>query len=134
MKKRFKILYNSYFIFIAVPVILMIVSWLLEIPLDIAGIIGFGLGSIYGFFSFRFSYIEKIWIENDVLHIESKNAFLQSRKNQFEMDEISNVKIFYKKWYNDFGRSEFNIEGMHKRYNFFKTEEQMVCQLHLKES
>jgi hypothetical protein len=134
MKKRFKILYNSYFIFIAVPVILIIVSWLLEIPLDIAGIIGFGLGSIYGFFSFKFSYIDKIWIENDVLHIESTNAFLQSRKNQFEIDEMSNVKIFYKKWYNDFGRIEFNIEGMHKRYSFFKTEQEMLLRTQLKDS
>lgn len=134
MNRTCKILYNSYIIFIAAPVLTIIISLFIEIPINIAGIIGFGLGSIYGFFSFRFSYINEIWIENDMLHIESKNAFLQTRKNQFEMKEISNLKIFYKKWYNDFGRIEFNIEGFHKRYIFFKTEEQMVVQQQLKES
>ncbi|MEM0517956.1 MULTISPECIES: hypothetical protein [Aequorivita] len=50
------------------------------------------------------------------------------------MEKISHIKIFNKKWYNDFGRIEFNIEGAHKRYNFFKTEEQMVLQQQLKDS
>jgi hypothetical protein len=110
------------------------IVWLLfDMPIDIVVLLGLTLGYIYAFFNFRFSYINKIWIENDILNLESKNAFLQSRKDQFEMEKLSNVKIFYKKWYTDFGRIEFNIDDNHKSYIFFKSDEQMVLQQQLKE-
>ena len=134
MNRTFKILFNSYFNFISFPIGVGLVSLLFNKSLDAGLLIGFTLGSIYGFFTFRYSYIDKIWIENDKLHIESVNRFLQKKSFQFEMEKISNLKIYYIKWYRETGRMEFNIEEEHKSYKFFKTEEQMVLLQKLNDS
>lgn len=134
MNRTFKILFNNYFNFIGFPFGAGLVSLLFNKPIDAGLLIGFALGTIYSFFSFRYTYIDKIWIENDKLHIESINRFLQKKSCQFEMEKISNIKIYYIKWYRETGRMEFNIYDEHKSYKFFKTEEQMVVQQQFKES
>ena len=77
MSKTFKILYDSYFPFIGFPIGMGVVWLLFDMPINIGALLGINLGYIYGFFNYRFSYIDKICIENDILHIVSINRFLQ---------------------------------------------------------
>lgn len=134
MSKTFKILYDSYFPFIAFPIGMGVVWLLFDMPINIGALLGINLGYIYGFFNYRFSYIDKICIENDILHIVSINRFLQKNSGQFEIKKISNVKIYYIKWYRATGRIEFNIDDEHKSYKFFKTEQEMLLRTQLKDS